>query len=159
MPVIDASSVVHAWDNYPIENFPKFWAWLLREFTAGQLLISSVAYAEVGHVSPDCHDWLKKNSVGKVTVTSVMVRHAKLMKAALGISNDKYGPNGVDENDILIIAAAKARGTSLISNESKQPSLPADMKKYKIPAVCVLPSVNVTCVSIAEYIKQSKQVF
>jgi hypothetical protein len=159
VPVIDASSVVHAWDNYPIENFPKFWAWLLQEFTAGSLLISSVAYVEIRHVSPDCHDWLKKNSVGKVNITSVMVRHAKLMKTELGISNDKYSPKGVDENDILIIATAKAKGTSLISNESKQPSLPADKKQYKIPAVCALQSVSVSCLDIAEFIKQSKQVF
>lgn len=110
-------------------------------------------------MSPDCHDWLKENSVGKVGVTAVMVKYAQQIKVALGISNDKYNPNGVDENDILIIATAKAKGTYLISNESKQPNLPKDMKKYKIPAVCALQSMSVTCLNVAEYIKQSKQVF
>lgn len=158
MPVIDASSVVHAWDNYPINNFPKFWNWINTELVGGSIVIPVVAFMEIGHVSPDCHDWLKGNQIGKAGVSAVIAKHAKNIKQSLGIANDKYG-TGVDENDIIIIATAKAMGMPLISNEAKQPSLPGDMKKYKIPAVCDMPLVGVTCHNIAEHIKQSNQVF
>lgn len=158
MPVIDTSSVVHAWDNYPIGNFPKFWIWLEEQFSSGGILIPSVAYAEVGHVSPDCHAWLKSKSIGKVTVDSAIAKHAMHIKSALGIANDNYG-SGVDENDILIIATAKAKGLSLVSNENRQPTLPPALKRYKIPAACALPSVNVHCENLAEHIRQSKQIF
>ncbi|MCK5875749.1 MAG: DUF4411 family protein [Alcanivoracaceae bacterium] len=158
MPVIDASSVVHAWDNYPIENFPKFWDWLDGQFSSGGILIPSVAYTEVGHVSPDCHAWLKSKSIKKVGIDNVIARNAMKIKAALGIADDNYG-SGVDENDIIIISTAKTKRTSLVSNEQRQPTLPPQMKRYKIPAVCSLRSVNVTCESLAEHIRQSRQVF
>lgn len=158
MSVIDASSVVHAWDNYPIDNFPKFWNWIDSKFSSGGILIPSVALEEVGHVSPDCWNWLKDQGVDKVDVSSSIARHAQNIKVILGIANDEYS-SGVDENDIIVIATAKALGKSLVSNEAKQPSLPANMKKYKIPAVCLIKPVGINCVNIADYIKQSKQVF
>ncbi len=158
MRVIDASSIVHAWDNYPIDNFPKFWGWIDREFSSDKLLIARVAFEEVGHVSPNCCQWLKAQSVNKVDVNSSIARHAQKIKKALGIANDVYS-SGVDENDIIVIATAKALRRSLVSNEAKQLALPINRKKYKIPAVCALGAVGVPCDNIADYIRQSKQVF
>lgn len=158
MLVIDASSIVHAWDNYPIENFPKFWKWLEEQFLAEILLIPAVGYDEVGHVSPDCLQWLSDNSIGKIYVNMAVARHAQQIKTALGIDNDKYS-SGVDENDIIIVATAKSYGVPLISNEGQQLSLPLNKKKYKIPAVCAMSEVGTSCLNIAQYIKQSKQVF
>lgn len=158
MSVIDASSVVHAWDNYPIDNFPRFWDWIDNKLSRGDILIPGVALEEVGHVSPDCWNWLKEQGVGKVDVTASIARHAQQIKLVLGISNDEYS-SGVDENDIIVIATAKSLGKLLVSNEAKQPALPANMKKYKIPAVCSVPVVGIDCVNIAEYIKSSKAIF
>lgn len=28
MLAFDASSIIHGWDNYPIEQFPGLWAWM-----------------------------------------------------------------------------------------------------------------------------------
>lgn len=158
MPVIDASSIVHAWDNYPIDNFPKLWNWMDEEFSSRKILIPSVALEEVEHVSPECFSWLKTQNVEKVEVSTSIVHHAQKIKAILGIANDEYS-SGVDENDVIIIATAKALSTSLVSNEEKQPTLPKNLKKYKIPAVCRITSVAVDCDNIAAYIKQSKKVF
>jgi hypothetical protein len=81
------------------------------------------------------------------------------MKSALGIANDKYHPNGVDENDLLIIAAAKEDGCELISNEARQPALPVVMARYKIPAVCAMPTVKVPCVDFLDVLTRSGKSF
>lgn len=101
--LIDASSLVHAWDNYPIENFPRFWDWIESQFNADSLLISRIAYDEIGHVSPDCHQWLKKIDVDTIEVGNDIVSKALVVRQAVGVVEDNYHPKGVDENDVLII--------------------------------------------------------
>ncbi|MGH8063553.1 MAG: DUF4411 family protein, partial [Pseudoxanthomonas sp.] len=86
------------------------------------------------------------------------VTESLAINAQLGIQNDQYG-SGVDANDVIIIATAKSSGCELVSNESRQPSLPSDLKKYKIPAVCSLQPVSVACLNFAELIRASNKVF
>ena len=81
-----------------------------------------------------------------------------MINGLLGIKNDLYGA-GVGEKDILIIASAKEHGQELVSNENRQHTLPMDMKKYKIPAVCNIPQVEVPCLTFIELIKRSEVVF
>ena len=87
-----------------------------------------------------------------------MLFRSILINGELGVQNDQYG-TGVDANDIIIIATAKALGFTLISNESRQPFLPPSKKKYKIPAVCNLQSVAITCINFTDLIKSSNRVF
>lgn len=158
MRIIDASSIVHAWDNYPLENFPTFWDWIAGEFSKKKLIVPKVAFDEVCHVSPDCSAWLSDRSFVKQDVSSAIAMSAVKIKGFLGIANDKYG-TGVDENDIIIISTAKVLGHPLLSNEGRQPALPKNIKNYKMPAVCAMSGVGVQCLNVAEYIRQSKKVF
>lgn len=158
MRVIDASSIVHAWDNYPIENFPTFWNWINGEFSETRLIIPKVAFDEVGHVSPQCCQWLRDKSVLKQDVSSSIAARAQKVKQLLGIASDNYG-TGVDENDIIIIATAKVLGRPLVSNEGRQSSIPKNIKNSKIPTVCAMIDVGVQCLNVAEYIRQSKKIF
>lgn len=159
MRAIDASSIVYGWDNYPPDQFPRLWDWLATEISSGQLVIASVALEEVEHVAPDCAKWLKDASVRQLGIGNAEVTKALEIQKALGVSDGDFHPKGVDENDILIISSAQTNGMPLITNEGRQDDLPGDMKKYKIPAVCGLPGVNVATMSFVEYIKQSKEVF
>ena len=88
----------------------------------------------------------------------MILEEALRIQGLLGIQNDQYG-GGVGENDILIIATAKIEGVDLISDENKQPNLPENMKNYKIPAVCALPSVQVGSLNFLELIKNSGCIF
>ena len=137
MRVIDASSIVHAWDNYPIEQFPRLWAWLEADCSKGDLRIPRPAMDEVSHVCPDCALWLRAVGTKIMPITNDVLIEATRIKGQLGIANDRYHPKGVDENDLLIIASARIAQSELISNEAKQPTLPSDTKQYKIPAVCI----------------------
>ncbi|MGJ8668940.1 MAG: DUF4411 family protein [Oceanococcus sp.] len=159
MRVIDASSIVYGWDNYPIGQFPPLWAWIELEIENGDLVIPSVALDEVVATAPDCGKWLKAAGIKKLTVTNEVLTLANAAKSMIGVVGDAYHPKGVGENDLLIISTAKAEGVELISDEGRQKSVPKDSRKMKIPAVCDLPGVSVSCINFIEYIKQSNRVF
>lgn len=155
MQVFDASSIIHAWDNYPIENFPPLWGWIARNIAAGELSIPQVALDEVKRKSPDCGKWLTDHDITVLPLTNDVLQQAVVIKQVLGIVEDDYHPKGVGENDIFIIATAKVAGTTLISDERRQFRLPDVMAKYKIPAVCGLDEVKVECIQFIELIKAS----
>ena len=106
MQIFDASSIIYAWDNYPVTQFPNLWSWLAGEIKSNQLCIASVAFNEVKSKAPDCGEWLKAAAITKVVESNEILQCALEIKSLLGIQNDQYG-NGVGENDILIIATAK----------------------------------------------------
>jgi hypothetical protein len=158
MQVFDASSMIYAWDNYPILQFPPLWEWMATQIEERSLVMPSVAFEEVANKSPDCAKWLGNNDIARLEVTNAIVQNAMRIKELLGIDGDNYHPKGVGEYDILIIATARDHGAELVSNEGRQksPDLPA---KMKIPAVCALKEVDVPCINFLEFIKRSNKVF
>ncbi|MGA7750011.1 MAG: DUF4411 family protein, partial [Gallionella sp.] len=69
MLVFDASSMIYAWDNYPIGQFPGLWEWMATQIEAKQLVMPSVAFEEVGHKAPECGAWLKDNNLEQFAVS------------------------------------------------------------------------------------------
>lgn len=159
MRVFDASSALHAWDNYPIGNFPTVWSWIESELSAKTIVVPRVALDEISHISPECRQWLNDiNTFSPTEVDNAIAFHALAINDEIGVQNDQYG-TGVDANDVIIIATAMALRFALVSNESRQPSLPENKKKYKIPAICNLQSVAVSCINFADLIRLSNRVF
>lgn len=155
----DASSIIHAWDNYPIEHFPPLWNWLSEQIAAGNFSIPSVAMDEIEGKTPECHIWLKAQGIVVLPLTNAILQQAINIKALLEIAEDDYHSKGVGENDLLIIATAKLAGLTLVSEEGRQFRPPKIKAKYKIPAVCGLPDVAVECINFIEVIKSSAAVF
>lgn len=158
MQMLDASSIVYAWDNYPEVQFPKMWNWIATEISNANLSMADVALNEVGHVAPECEDWLKNNDIRVISTSEKILKEALRIKNLLGIVGERYG-GGVDENDLIIISATKISGLRLVSNEAQQPGLPKSMVNYRIPAVCSMQSVGVECINFLELLKESKVVF
>ncbi|TXK93597.1 DNA-binding protein, partial [Methylococcaceae bacterium CS5] len=50
----DASSMIHAWDNYPPENkhFDSLWEWFSNKMQSKEFVISKKAFEEVRHKIP-----------------------------------------------------------------------------------------------------------
>src|SRR5690349_12440462 len=130
MRAFDASSIIYGWDNYPIKQFPSLWNWMATEVGAGNVGICTVALIEVDHKIPECGAWLRDNGIQVLPADGPCLHQALAIKGHLGITNDQYAVNGVDENDILIIAACRVSGIGLVSDENRQPTLPANRKRY-----------------------------
>jgi hypothetical protein len=159
MLVVDASSIIYAWDNYPIRQFPGLWGWMAEQFTDKHLVIPRVAYDEVVNNAPECAAWLKDANIELFEVTNAIVQEALKIKSLLGIFSDGYHPKGVGENDIFIIATASVNSIGLVSDEGRQQRLPDIPAKRKIPAVCTMDEVGVPCMNFIEFIKRFEVVF
>lgn len=92
-------------------------------------------------------------------MTNDIVQEAQRIKGLLGVVDDNYHPDGVGENDILIIATAGTEGLVLVSNEGRQANLPQNRRRYKIPATCALDTVEVLCIDFLRFIRDSGEVF
>ena len=156
---LDASSILHAWDNYPISQFPKMWDWLGAEVQAERVSIPAVALKEVADSNQPCSSWLQGHQVRMLAIGTTELTFAADVKSQLGIVGDGYHAKGVSENDLLIIACAKTHGVKLITNEGLQFVAPVVESRRKIPSVCDLPSVQVRHLNFLQYIQASQQVF
>jgi len=159
MQNFDASSIIYAWDNYPILQFPGLWSWIGVQVTAKYIVMSSVAYDEVDKKIPECADWLRDKTIELLFPANAILQEALRIKHLLGIDGDEYHAKGVGENDLFIIATSSIINAELVSNEGRQ-SQALDMpKKRKIPAVCAMSEVGVACINFIEYIKRTNVVF
>lgn len=159
MRVFDASSMIYAWDNYPVGQFPGLWEWMAGQVAAKELVMSNVAFDEVNHKTPECGEWLNENDLERLEINNAILQDAKRIKGLLGIVDDNYHSKGVGENDILIIATARQHGAELVSDEERQTNLPQVSSKRKIPAVCAMPTVSVSCTNFIDFIRASGAVF
>ena len=150
--------MIHAWDNYPIEQFPGVWNWMADRMAQGLIQMSEVAVEEVEHKMPECVEWLKNADLQKLPVTEAILLEAMRVKALLGIEEDRYG-KGVDENDLIIIATAKMKGCELVTNEAVQLSGNKQKRKWKIPTVCDMDTVHVVWISYLNYLKRTGATF
>lgn len=159
MQVFDASSMIYAWDNYPPRQFPGLWEWVAIQIEQRKLTMPTVAFDEVESKMPDCGEWLRSKYLEQLEISNAIVQSAMRIKKLLQILDDNYHPRGVGENDLLIIATAKAHNSELVSDEEKQSTLPQIPAKRRIPAVCVMPEVDLICMNFIEYLKRSDVIF
>lgn len=150
----DASSMIHVWDNYPIDNqhFEALWDWFANQVDNGNFVFSETAFIETNHKVPECGAWLKSYNLKIDKLSPDIIYQAQAIKTLLEIEEENY-TTGVGENDILIVSNAKTSNSILITEESRQNNLPSKKSNYKIPAVCALNEVSVQCINFTELLK------
>ena len=159
MLVFDASSIIYAWDNYPIHQFPGLWGWMAEQIAEKKVVMPVVAFDEVSDTAPECAVWLRGNHIKQFPITNAILQKALVIKRLLGIDGDNYHSKGVGENDIFIIATANVNNLALVSDEGRQKNCPDILSKSKIPLVCSMDAVAVHCINFIEFIKRSEVVF
>lgn len=151
--------MIYAWDNYPVHQFPGLWKWMATQIEEKRLVMPTVAFGEVARKIPDCGKWLIDNNLERLPITDAILQNAIHIKGSLRIVGDKYHSKGVGENDIFIVATAHAHGAELVSDEGRQSAQPKELYRRRIPAVCNMTGVSVSCINFIEYIKHSNVVF
>jgi len=159
MQVFDASSMIYAWDNYPIDQFPGLWDWMTTQIEEQKLVMPNVAFDEVEDKTPECGKWLKENDITQIDISNKIVQDAMRIKKLLGIDGDNYHAKGVGENDLFIIATTRVHKAELVSDEKRQTAVSRELAKKKIPAVCAMKEVDVPCINFIEFIKRSGEIF
>jgi hypothetical protein len=157
--IVDASSIIYGWDNYPLNKFPKMWEWISSEIKSGVLSILAIALTEVENVCLECSLWLKNQSIITFPVTNDVLLEALRISHLHGIKDGLYHAKGFDENDAIIMTTAAKLDAVLISNEDKQINPPREIKKTKIPRACSHQSVSIQCINFLDYIKSTNVVF
>jgi predicted nucleic acid-binding protein len=154
--LIDTSSLILLWHTYPIKNFPSVSSWFGELIEQGQVLICHTVLEECKKNAPELYNWLKGLKFNVYSLTQEVILVAKDIESKMGIA--EYSPKGVDENDLFIIATAKIVKRTLITNEAPQRDVSKinRLAKYKIPAVCQLPYVQVDCVNLIAMITKEK---
>lgn len=151
----DASSIIHLYDNYPMDNpnLEMLWDWFRDKMLNEDFVIPKRAFKEVIHKTPaDFIEWFKV--IKKIDETLEDLTMVQNIKDLLEIEEDDYHVKGVDENDLIIISVSKRIVATLVQNE-KQLNLPILKKKYKIPSVCNLDEVKLENLDIAELLKRN----
>jgi hypothetical protein len=95
MQAFDASSMIYAWDNYPVRQFPGLWEWIAGQIAKKILVMPDVALEEVSKEAPECSQWLEENNIKMRDVNNAIIQDAMRIKGLLGIVGDSYHPKGV----------------------------------------------------------------
>ena len=158
MPTFDTSALIDAWEFYPPDQFPRLWKWMGERVESQDFTAPAAAMKELKGKHEECASWMMKNNVYRLQTDNTVLVEAARIKSRLGIVEDDYG-TGVNETDLLIIAAARIHKLELITQESWQHNAPGKMKNFQIPRVCVLDDVAVKYRNLIQLIRASKQVF
>ena len=116
--LIDASSIIHGWENYPFRQFPGLWKWIATKIEEKTIYMLKENFLEVENKAPDCVAWLAGNNLHIKKLSSTVIEIAKEIQNDLGIEDLRLNIKGVNENDIYLIASAKYEEVDVITNES-----------------------------------------
>ncbi len=162
--LIDASAAIAMWEEmYPPENFPTFYALMGQKFLALNIYFVKPVFDEIEKTQGKLGDddliaWLKKTLGEKSFINTLnqgtSERVNEYTVTYLGEGGAKR--EGVDLNDLLLVATAKEYGFTIVTQEGIQSSPPKKKEKYKIPAVCQKEEVR--CINLIEFIKEIKLV-
>lgn len=157
--LIDASSILHLWKNYPINQFPKLWEWMGNQINQDRIMSIDVILDEV--IDDACLEWFNNpdHKIKHVDISeNEKIAEAQRIKQIIGIQGElRLTGKGIGDNDLELIATASLSSRTVITEESVQASEPIKPIKYKIPLVC--KKAGIKFIHFLELIKSSQKIF
>lgn len=158
--LIDASSFKELWERkYPPTTFPSLYIKLEPLILERDIHCIQPVFAEIRKPSDivqgkSLREWLEDISMKKESFIIPPGKDEEEQAMGLSIEYRSKGKSqdGVSENDLLMVAVAKVRGWTVVTEERKQDSRPKEKKKYKIPLVCLEQKVR--CINLLEFIQE-----
>jgi predicted nucleic acid-binding protein len=148
--VFDTSSFVRAWhEAYPIDVVQTFWIRLHDAITDGVVLTPDEVLRETSKRSDELHKWLKEREDDCIVAIDDELEDAV---TELLDKNPRMAMNrkGASSADAWVVALAKIRGATVISEETMTDS----QKRPKIPGIC--KDNNLKCVNLLAFMRAQK---
>lgn len=149
---------------YPVDFAPTFWDFLERCMSSGEIVLLDVVYDEVNKGNDDLSKWLSKVAPqrikrGQGDVLAIYTQILNYIRTGATPSGQPlYNTAALSawsQNDIAdpwLVATAKAKGYTLVSLETPNPSLGTSVtKKVKIPDVA--KKFGVKCCNLFEMMR------
>jgi len=150
---LDTNVLIHAWrDLLPMDVAPGFWARIDELGRDGTVIISVEIVKELEKRDDDLLAWIKARTFMHQDSDEAV---QDLVGDVLAVEVNQHKPSLVDpdrpdsDGDVWVIALAKARGATVVSQES---SAPASKKKAKIPDVC--REMDVRCINLLAFMRE-----
>lgn len=118
--LIDASSAIHAWTNYPIDKFSEVWKWIKKEIHDQNIQSINEIIGETEKKDDGLHRWLLENNIYCIPASNAILQFALRINQFFEINDGDSVSSGVGKNDVLLISAAKLSRLEIITNEAVQ---------------------------------------
>ena len=137
---LDADVLITAWNvYYRPQNFPSFYKELATKLPKSSVYVkeifSEIRVTENIYNGIDLRTWIQNHKISIIRLSS----NSDILKKSFELQikyEVREGSNGVKNNDLLLIAFAKAHKLTVVTYEGKQKEVPGEKCNYKIPLVC-----------------------
>lgn len=151
---LDTNVLIHAWrDLLPIDVAPGFWEQLEALGHDGAIIISAEVVKELEKRDDGLLAWVKERGfMHQESEEDVQA----VVGDVLAVEVNEHKPSLVDpdrpdsDGDVWVIALAKARNATVVSQEC---SAPLAKKKAKIPDVC--SALDVRCINLLAFMREA----
>ena len=136
--IFDTNIFIRSKNEMPIELWPTFWAKVAEMINNGDVFSHEVVKEEINKGKDELTDWINENAPKDFYICNdsyIMSEYAKVLNWAQ--NNPVFKQEAIMEfaqvADAFLVAAAAAKGYTLVTNETSDPLC---RKRVKIPDAC-----------------------
>ena len=136
--IFDTNIFIRSKIEMPMDLWPTFWTKIAGMINSGNVFSNIQVKGEIDKGGDDLTDWMKDNAPAGFYIENepdVMVKYGEVMNWAQ--SNTVYKSEAISEfasvADAYLVAAAAAKGYTLVTNETADPQC---RRRVKIPDAC-----------------------
>lgn len=136
--IFDTNIFIRSKNEMPIDLWPTFWIKVAGMIRSGQIFSNIQVKEEIEKGNDELTLWMKEHAPSEFYIENdgdIMAKYADVQNWAS--TNPMYQPNAVTEfaqvADAFLVAAASAKGHTLVTNETADPMC---RRRVKIPDAC-----------------------